>query len=105
MCLPVTLLQGVLRAGGDISLTSTNGAITTDFATEGPPLNPIDSSATSTNGAGGNITVTAAGNVSTGALTSKGSSQGGEIRLASANGNISITADNFEAYQRALYCN
>ena len=73
--------------GGDISLTSASGGVTTDIGTDGPPLNPINSS--STNGAGGKITVKAASDVSTGNLTSSGVSGGGDISLTSANGEIS----------------
>jgi hypothetical protein len=44
-------------AGGNVRITSTTGAIATDFATEGPLLNPIDTSSTA--GTGGSVDLTA----------------------------------------------
>jgi filamentous hemagglutinin family protein len=74
-----TITSRGFSLGGDVSLTSVNGAIATDFGTEGPPLNPIDSS--SPNGAGGNITLSAATNLNVGGINASGKTSGGNITL------------------------
>ena len=73
------LTSSGLLGGGEISLESTNGAIATSFATEGPPFNPIDSSSDS--GMGGNVNLNAATSVTVGGINASGSSGSGEIIL------------------------
>ena len=75
--------------GGDISLASASGAITTGFI--------VSSSTKGAGGTGGSITVRAANNVSTAALDSSGDSRGGDISVTSANGAIAFnfTSDAF----------
>ena len=76
-----TLASNGLFGGGAISLISTTGSIATDFATEGPPFNPINSS--STNGAGGNISLTAPTGIEVGGIDARGSTGSGDIALTS----------------------
>ena len=73
------LTSSGLSRGGTVRLTSANGAIATDFATEGPPLNLIRSS--SANGAGGSVTLAAATSVAVGSINARGASTSGEIAL------------------------
>jgi filamentous hemagglutinin family protein len=70
--------------GGGIKINGRNGVV-----------NIGDVNSSSTTGAGGNIMITAAGNVSTGAIISSGPSRGGDINLTSTNGAIAfnITSD------------
>ena len=67
-------------SGGSISLTSTDGAINISGG-------PVDSS--SNNGRSGAIALSAFGNITTGDLTSRGGTSGGDITLTSNNGRIS----------------
>lgn len=67
-------------SGGSISLTSTEGAINISGG-------PVDSS--SINGRSGAIALSAFGNITTGDLTSRGGTSGGDITLTSNNGRIS----------------
>jgi len=74
---------------GNISLTSTGGAVNTIASggcRGGVSFCAIDASASG--GAAGNITINAAGDITTAAIFSKGTSSGGAITLTSSGGKI-----------------
>ncbi|WP_017721320.1 CHAT domain-containing protein [Kamptonema formosum] len=81
-------------SGGDIKLTSSAGGIDTDFATSADdPVQPwLDSS--SSEGNGGSLTLTAAGDIKTGGIftNSYGTGSGGNIALTSSAGGIDTTS-------------
>ena len=82
--------NGNLR-GGDVSLNSTQGSISTNGGT----LDTL-----SDNGNAGSVTVTAAGSVATGNITSRSQTgTGGEVRVTSTNGNI--TTGDIETFTNA----
>ena len=81
--------------GGNISLTSSGGSIATDSAIEDPPLNPINSS--STNGAGGDVTLNAAASLAVGGIDASGASASGAINLTGDEINLTGGPDSVAA--------
>jgi len=73
-----------VTAGGDVTLFSATGNIDTAFATEGPPLNSINTFATA--GPGGDVVISASGLIDIGGINTSGSS-------SSNGGNINFTAN------------
>ncbi|AFY83475.1 filamentous hemagglutinin N-terminal domain-containing protein [Oscillatoria acuminata] len=79
---------------GDISLTSTSGAI-----------DIIDTSSIqsySETGTSGNVTLSALGNITTAEILSYGSIAGGDISITSNNGTINTTAGNIQAFSQEI---
>ena len=84
------LSSGGVR-GGDVSLNSTQGSISTNGGT----LDTL-----SDNGNAGSVTVAASGSVATGNITSRSQTgTGGEVRVTSTNGNI--TTGDIETFTNA----
>ncbi|KOR35841.1 hypothetical protein AM228_15950 [Planktothricoides sp. SR001] len=79
--------------GGNINLTSDNGAINTGSLNS----TSTSSNSTATSGNGGAIAVNADGNINITAITSysDGSGQGGQVKLTSDNGTIDILGNLF----------
>jgi CHAT domain-containing protein len=78
---------------GTISLTSTGGEINTIASTAcSGGASSCEINASSSGGAGGQITINAAGNITTAAISSKGASSSGNITLTSTDGKIDTSA-------------
>lgn len=87
----------VISKGGEIQLTSKAGAIATGQLNSAPDSTPSgmsNSPSTTSAQSGGNITLSAASSVSTGAVISFGLQGGGDVTLNSGSGGITVTSIN-----------
>ena len=81
-----------LTSSGDITLTSATGNIdTTALGNPEPGWANLDSF--SPNGTGGNVTLSADGDITTFQIVSEGENQSGDIALTSTNGNITTSVN------------